>query len=108
MSDPLIHLSGVARSYSVGKTAVAALAGINLAIARGEFTALVGPSGSGKSTLLNLIGGLDRPSSGGIRVDGLDLEKAPEPQLDRQSSTRDLGFECRGEQLSNGHCCKTR
>ena len=77
MSDPLIHLSGVARSYNVAKTAVAALAGINLAIARGEFTALVGPSGSGKSTLLNLIGGLYRPSSGGIRVDGLDLEEGP-------------------------------
>jgi putative ABC transport system ATP-binding protein len=91
MSDPLIHLSGVARSYSVGKAAVAALAGINLAISRGEFTALVGPSGSGKSTLLNLIGGLDRPSSGGIRVDGLDLEKAGEQQLVRHRRER-VGF----------------
>ena len=77
MSDPLIHLSGVARSYSVGKTAVVALAGIDLTIARGEFTALVGPSGSGKSTLLNLIGGLDRPSSGEIRVDGLSSARPP-------------------------------
>src|SRR6185312_8211612 len=91
MHDPLIQLWGVARHYSVGKTDVAALAGIDLGIARGEFTALVGPSGSGKSTLLNLIGGLDRPSTGGIRVDGLDLDKASEPELVKHRRER-VGF----------------
>jgi len=91
MQDPVIQLWGVARHYQVGKTAVAALAGVDLGIARGEFTALVGPSGSGKSTLLNLIGGLDRPSAGGIRVDGLDLDKAGEQQLVKHRRER-IGF----------------
>jgi len=91
MQDPVIQLWGVARHYQVGKTAVAALAGGDLGIARGEFTALVGPSGSGKSTLLNLIGGLDRPSAGGIRVDGLDLDKAGEQQLVKHRRER-IGF----------------
>jgi len=91
MPDPLIQLWGVARHYNVGKADVAALAKIDLGIARGEFTALVGPSGSGKSTLLNLIGGLDRPSSGGIRVDGLDLDKASEQQLVKHRRER-VGF----------------
>jgi len=91
MHDPLIQLWGVARHYHVGKTDVAAMAGVDLTIPRGEFTALVGPSGSGKSTLLNLVGGLDRPSRGGIRVDGLDLDKASEPELVRHRRER-IGF----------------
>jgi putative ABC transport system ATP-binding protein len=90
-NDPLIQTRGLARRYSVGKTVVAALSGIDLAIPRGEFTALVGPSGSGKSTLLNLIGGLDRPSSGEICVDGLSLGAATEPQLVRHRRER-IGF----------------
>jgi putative ABC transport system ATP-binding protein len=90
-NDPLIQTSGLARRYNVGKTVVAALSGIDLAIPRGGFTALVGPSGSGKSTLLNLIGGLDRPSSGEISVDGLSLGAATEQQLVRHRRAR-IGF----------------
>jgi putative ABC transport system ATP-binding protein len=89
--DALIQARGLARRYNVGKTVVAAVSGIDLAIARGEFTALVGPSGSGKSTLLNLIGGLDRPSSGEICVDGLSLGTATEQQLVRHRRAR-VGF----------------
>src|SRR5580658_10926979 len=91
MENPLIQMRGLSRSYTVGRTAVAALAGVDLAIPRGEFTALAGPSGSGKSTLLNLVGGLDRPSGGEILVDGLSLGKASEQELVKYRRSR-VGF----------------
>src|ERR1700741_2738213 len=65
----MIALSAVSKHFN-GKRQVIALDSVHLRIERGEMVSLVGPSGSGKSTLLNLIGGLDRPSSGEIRVDG--------------------------------------
>ena len=91
MNDALIHLRGLTRSYTVGKTVVTALSEVDLAVPRGEFTALVGPSGSGKSTLLNLIGGLDRPSRGEISVDSLSLGSATEEELVRHRRQR-VGF----------------
>jgi len=60
---------------------VRALRGVDLAIEKGEFTAIVGPSGSGKTTLLNIIGGLDRPSGGQIEVGGNDISKLSDNQL---------------------------
>ncbi|MER7951228.1 ABC transporter ATP-binding protein [Streptomyces sp. NPDC096079] len=68
---PLIDLSDVGRRYDAGP---AALAGLNLRVARGEALAVLGPSGSGKSTLLNLLAGLDRPSTGRVTVDGLRVD----------------------------------
>jgi putative ABC transport system ATP-binding protein len=68
----MIALSNVSKQFD-GKRRVTALSGIDLAVARGELLSIVGPSGSGKSTLLNLIGGLDRPSSGTIALDGQAL-----------------------------------
>ena len=71
MSDeaPLLELEGVRKSYG-DRVVTEVLHGIDLSLARGEFTALIGPSGSGKSTLLNLIGLLDRPTSGTITIAG--------------------------------------
>jgi putative ABC transport system ATP-binding protein len=71
---PLIQLLDVSKEYRRGAQGVPVLQHVNLEIARGEFLALVGPSGSGKSTLLNLIGGLDKPTSGSVIVDGEPLE----------------------------------
>jgi putative ABC transport system ATP-binding protein len=68
----MIQLADVSKQFD-GKRRVTALAGVNLDVARGELVSIVGPSGSGKSTLLNLIGGLDRPSTGTITIDGQAL-----------------------------------
>jgi putative ABC transport system ATP-binding protein len=68
----MIQLADVSKQFD-GKRRVTALAGVNLDVARGELVSIVGPSGSGKSTLLNLIGGLDRPSTGTIAIDGQTL-----------------------------------
>jgi putative ABC transport system ATP-binding protein len=71
-SDPAIHLDHTSRHYSMGLTTVRAVDDLSLFVNQNEFLALLGSSGSGKSTLLNLIGGLDRPTSGSI-VDGQNL-----------------------------------
>jgi putative ABC transport system ATP-binding protein len=68
----MIDLLGVSKRFG-GKRDVVALDNVTVSIARGEMVAIVGPSGSGKSTLLNLIGGLDRPSSGEVKIDGQSL-----------------------------------
>ncbi len=77
MSDP-IKLTNLARHFERGGMDVQALRGVDLAIEPGEFVALVGPSGSGKSTLLNLLGGLDRPSTGELWLNGTALHTATE------------------------------
>lgn len=68
-----VELRKVDKIYDAGAVSVHALKEISLDVEAGEFTAVVGPSGSGKTTLLNLIGGLDRPTNGNIRLDGTDL-----------------------------------
>ena len=69
----VISLRGVSKSYSSADSRLVVLRGVDLEVDAGELVAVVGPSGSGKSTLLNLIGGLDRPDSGTVRIDGVDL-----------------------------------
>jgi putative ABC transport system ATP-binding protein len=78
----MISLEDVVKRFD-GKRTVTALNGINLTIEQGEMTAIVGPSGSGKSTLLNLIGCLDRPTSGNISIDGRNLATLDDDELTR-------------------------
>jgi len=85
----LIEVIGVGRSY--GSPPVTALAGVNLTIESGEFVAIVGASGSGKSTLLNVIGTLDRPSSGRVVIDGVDTTALSDVELSALRSRR-IGF----------------
>ena len=77
----VIKASNLTKTYNPDKIPVRALRGVDLAIEKGEFTAIVGPSGSGKTTLLNIIGGLDRPSGGQIEVGGNDISKLSDNQL---------------------------
>jgi len=88
----LIELENVHKIYdSGGDVKVHALAGVNLSIAAGEFVAVMGPSGSGKSTLMNLLGCLDRPTSGRYLLDGKDVSKLDKNEL-AEVRNRTLGF----------------
>ena len=69
----IIELTDVTRTYGSGPTATAALRGVSLTVGEGQLVALRGRSGSGKTTLLNIVGGLDRPDSGTVRIDGQDV-----------------------------------
>ncbi|MEU7855637.1 ABC transporter ATP-binding protein [Nonomuraea sp. NPDC049141] len=84
----MISLTDVTRSYPGGVTA---LDKVSLEIERGELVAIVGPSGSGKSTMLNVVGTLDRPTSGTVRIDGYDVAKLSDGQLSALRATR-IGF----------------
>src|SRR5437870_3838754 len=86
----MIGLRGVSKHFN-GKRRVVALDSVDLDIARGELVSIVGPSGSGKSTLLNLIGGLDRPSTGEIRIDGQPIAALSDDDLTRLRRDK-IGF----------------
>ena len=81
MPELALETIALKREYRVGRGTVAALAGVDIAIQRGEFVAIMGPSGCGKSTLLNLLGGLDRPSSGSVRLGDHDLSEYDEEHM---------------------------
>jgi putative ABC transport system ATP-binding protein len=89
--DIVVRTVGLTRRYKMGDAFVDALRGVDLIIARGEFVALVGPSGSGKSTVLNLIGGLDRPTSGQVWINGIELSASDERTL-TQHRRQHVGF----------------
>ncbi len=86
----MIELRGVSKQFD-GKRKVSALERVDLTVQRGEMVSIVGPSGSGKSTLLNLIGGLDRPSEGEIRIDGEALAQLGDDDLTRVRRDK-IGF----------------
>lgn len=81
MTEPLVLIEHLVKSYRRGDQVVEVLRDISLAIPAGAFTALMGPSGSGKSTLLNLIAGIDKPDSGVLRIAGLDIAGMGETEL---------------------------
>ncbi len=83
LGAPLITTTDLRKTYSVGGQQVRALDGVDVTIHSGEFVALTGTSGSGKSTLLQAIGGLDKPSSGRIVVDGQDISRLSDGKLSR-------------------------
>lgn len=87
----LVECRDLARIYTQGKTEVTALDGVSLDVEAGAFLALAGPSGSGKTTLLNMIGGLDRPNRGTVRLDGRLLNDMSQTQL-AELRLRDIGF----------------
>ncbi len=90
-SEVLVRVAAVSKTYKMGKTQVRALESVDLEIYKGEFVAITGTSGSGKSTLLQLIGGLDKPTTGSIVVRDQDLKKLSDGKLSRFRN-RTIGF----------------
>lgn len=86
-----IVLNGIVKSYRLGERAVDVLKGISLDVISGEFLAIMGPSGSGKSTLLNLLGCLDRPTSGQYFLDGVDISHKSDDEL-AEVRNKKIGF----------------
>ena len=87
----MYELSGVTKDYTKGRATVHALAGVDLRISDGEWLAIQGPTGHGKTTLLQILGGLDRPSSGVVDLDGQNLAAMRESQVTRVRA-HSIGF----------------
>lgn len=87
----IVELKNVSKTYNTGDTEFKALDNIDLSINKGEFVVILGPSGAGKSTLLNLIGGMDTPTSGSIKIDGEEISKYNENQLSEYRA-ENIGF----------------
>ncbi len=89
--SPIIQTAGLTKVFGANGTAVHALRGIDLTVARGEFVALIGPSGSGKSTLMAILGCLDSPTTGTYTLDGAEVQGLSGAQLARIRNTK-IGF----------------
>jgi putative ABC transport system ATP-binding protein len=88
---PVVAAQDLSRRYGAGETAVDALRGVSLEIPSGHLTAVMGPSGSGKSTLMHILAGLDRPTNGGVQIDGVDLTSLKDNDLTKLRR-RHIGF----------------
>ncbi len=97
-TQPVIRLEKLEKIYQTGEVPVKAVRSVSLTVSRGEFVAVMGASGSGKSTLMNLIGCLDRPTSGGYWLDGEDVGNLSKSDLSRVRNQR-LGFVFQGFNL---------
>ncbi len=86
-----IELNDVTKTYKMGEVEIKAVDGVSFPIEKGEFVVVVGPSGAGKTTILNLLGGMDKPTSGSITVDGNDISKYKEKELTAYRRD-DVGF----------------
>jgi len=91
MSSTIIRLEDISKIYGSGETEVRALSGVNLVVEQGEFCAIMGASGSGKSTMMNMIGCLDRPTSGRYYLDGVDVAGLEDSEL-ATIRNRKIGF----------------
>lgn len=91
LSDEVVRLDGVTRHYTVGEEIVRALDGVSFSMRRGSYWAIMGPSGSGKSTMLNILGCLDRPSSGAYWLNGENVAEMDDNALS-DHRLRNLGF----------------
>ncbi len=87
----IVELKNVSKNYKTGENEFKALDNIDLDINKGEFVVILGPSGAGKSTLLNLIGGMDTPTEGSIKIDGEEISKYTESQLSEYRA-ENIGF----------------
>ena len=86
-----LHLADIRKTYYAGTVPVPVLKGVNYDVWRGEFIGIMGSSGSGKSTMLNILGLLDKPTSGEYRLDGLDVSKMSDYELTRVRNIK-IGF----------------
>ena len=91
MTEPAIKVVGLTKEYNMGKVKVAALKGVDLEVPVGQLLAIMGPSGSGKSTLMNILGCLDRPSTGSYFLEGSDVSKKSDNEL-AEIRNRNIGF----------------
>ena len=91
MSDSVITVNNLVKEYGSGAAMVKALRGVDLKIARGSFTCIVGPSGHGKSTLMHMLGGLDHPTSGVVTIDGQEIFQLGNKDLARLRAQK-IGF----------------